>query len=311
MADDIISDEYFEDVNAAAVIADLSHKATKATELQNGRIYAVVDGDEVKLLETPGFADQHRDERADRPFRVSRKVTLLNVDSFVDYLARNTTRGEVELRKLNDKPKDFDQLPSSVGIDYLHGDGSIELWADIDARTVTAILDGIDGWRLHTAALQLRTSREWNEWLKIDGQLLPQVEFAEFIDGHMSTIATPDGAKLLDICQTLQATTTANFKQQSILSNGQRTFKWEETVEARAGQNGELTIPGDLTLVLRPFQGAAGVPILARFRYRQNDKGLRIGVKLVEPDVVLEQAFDLVVTQVQEQVPVHVNRGRP
>ncbi|MEN0072108.1 MAG: DUF2303 family protein, partial [Propionicimonas sp.] len=124
------------------------------------------------------------------------------------------------------------------------------------------------------------------------------------------TIGEPDGAKLLDICQTLEATKGAQFKQQNILASGQRTFRYEETVEAKAGTKGDLTIPGELTLVLRPFQGSEPQLIKARFRFRPDAEGLRLGVKLAEPERVLEDAFNRVVTDVQAAVPVHINHGR-
>ena len=161
-----------------------------------------------------------------------------------------------------------------------------------------------------TATLQLKKSREWTEWAAIDGKLLHQVEFAQFIEDHLSTIAEPDGATLLDICQTLQAHTSVAFKQQNILANGQRQFQWEETTEAKAGQKGDLKIPGELTLALRVFQGSVPIGMHARFRYQLREGVLRIGVKLAEPDTVLEDSFDEVIAAVQDQVPVHINHGR-
>ena len=92
-------------------------------------------------------------------------------------------------------------------VQYAHGAGQLELWADIDGRRITAILDGYDGLRKHTAILSLKVSREWAEWSHIDGKLFPQADFAEFIADHLSTIAAPDGALLVDICETLTGKT--------------------------------------------------------------------------------------------------------
>lgn len=193
--------------------------------------------------------------------------------------------------------------------DNRHGSGELELWADIDQRRITAILDGNNGLREHTATLQLRLSREWTEWANADGKLLKQAEFAQFLEDHISTIGHPAGGVLLDVAQTLQATTSTQFKQQAILANGQRQFRWEETVEARAGQSGELQIPNELVLVLRPFQGSDPVQITARFRFQIREGVLTLGVKLAEPDLALEAAFAQVISDVQAQVPVHINHG--
>ena len=280
------------------LLAVTAQQAVLPRHLDEG-IYAILDADgAVHVVETDGYRQQREHDwevaRGDRPEFIHRAVTLLDVGSFTDYLSRNTLGGD-----------------GIVGADYQHAEGSLELWADIDGRKVTAILDGVTGLRNHTATLQLRTSREWAEWASIDGKLLGQVEFAQFIEDHLSTVAAPDGAHLLDVTQTLEAKSNVAFKSQQILASGQRQFRYEETVEAKAGQKGDLTIPGELTLVLRPFQGSAQEPITARFRYRLSDGQLRLGVKLAEPETVLESAFNSVIHEIQELVPVRVNHGRP
>ena len=299
MTDNILEvNELAADGATAMVVATLAQQAALPRILEDGHLYAVLDADgAIQLLETPGYLDKHADERADTPRQIVRGVTLLDVDSLADYLAHNTY----------DKPDDDDD---TVGRGSLGNVGSLELWADLDARTIKAVIDGGDGWRKHTATLTLKLSREWTEWAAIDGKLLGQESFAQFIEDHLSTIASPDGARLLDICQTLQAHTSVQFRQQTILSNGQRQFKWEETVEAKAGQKGDLTIPGELALVLRPFQGASAVSIMARFRFDLRDGVLKLGIKLAEPDKALEDAFAAVVADVQDRVPVRVNHGR-
>ena len=297
MTDSILEvDELAADGATAMVVATLAQQAALPRVLEDGRLYAVLDADgAIQLLETPGYLDRHADERADTPRQIDRNVTVLDVDSLADYLAHSTYDADEE---------------RTVGRGSLGNVGSLEVWADLDARTIKAIIDGGDGWRKHIATLQLKLSREWAEWSAIDGKLLDQRAFAQFIEDHLSTIASPDGARLLDICQTLQATTSTQFKQQAILANGQRQFRYEETVEAKAGHKGDLTIPGELILALRPFQGAGAVPIDARFRFQIRDGVLSLGIKLAEPDKALEDAFDTVVGDVQDRVPVRVNHGR-
>ena len=289
------------DDTAALLLPMLAQQAVLPRKLDEG-IYGILDADGgILVVETPGYRQRREYDweaaHADIPERITRAATVLDVASFLDYLARNTTG-----------PVDSDA--ASVELDYLHGSGSLEVWADLDARKITGVLDGLDGWRRHSVTLQLKLSREWTEWASIDGKLLSQVQMAEFIEDHLSTIAEPAGAVLLDVCQTLQAHTNVAFKQQGILANGQRQFRWEETVEAKAGQSGNLTIPGELILVLRPFQGSDPVPVTARFRYQVREGALSMGIKLAEPDKALEDAFAGVVADIQAQVPVRVNHGR-
>ena len=276
-----------------ALLVHTAQQAVLPRRLDDG-IYAILDADgAVQIVETPGHQavrEQDWAERyADRPRVIKRNVTVFDVASFLDYLDRH--QGGIEGG-------------------YLLGTGSLEVWADIDQRTITATLDGIDGWRRNSATLRLSLSREWVEWAGIDGKMLGQVEMAEFIESHLSTIAFPDGASLLDVCQTLQVHTSAQFKQSNILATGQRVFRFEEQLEAKAGQKGDLTIPGELTLALRPFQGSDPVSVVARFRFQVREGVLRLGIKLAEPDKALEDAFDGVVAEVQAGVPVHINHGR-
>ncbi len=295
-------EELAQDASTAMVIATLAQSAAAPFELTDGELYTTVDAaGNVNIVETPGYTDRHSDERADRPRQVRRSVTLLDVPSFVNYLARNTDLAV-------DNPG---MTTTDIGTDHLHSDGSLELWADLDGCRILAILDGSGGWCRHQATLKLATSPEWDEWMTIDGKLLDQVKFAEFVEDHLSTIGAPDGGTLLDICQTLQGTSGATFKQQTILSNGQRGFRWEETVEAKAGIKGDLKVPGELVLVLRPFQGSDPISVTARLRFRVGPQGMAIGVKLNEPHRVLEDAFEQVVLQVQAASPVFVAYGRP
>lgn len=127
-----------------------------------------------------------------------RAATVTNVDSFLDYLGTHNQLG--------------------ADGEYSFGEGMLEVWANIDTRTILGVCDGVHGWARNTVRLELKHSREWAEWAQIDGKLLNQVEFAEFIESHISNIGAPGGATLLDICQTLQAHTQVVFKQQNILA---------------------------------------------------------------------------------------------
>lgn len=281
-----------------ALLVRTAQQAVLPRKLDEG-VYAVLTADgAVQIVETPGYADRRvRDwtqENADSPADVHRQTIVYDVESLINYLYDHTgTIGNDEVESAN-----------------AHGVGCLEMWADLDQRTIKAVIDGVNGWRQHTATLQLKLSREWTEWATIDGKLYDQVTFAEFIEGHLSTIAYPDGGQLLDVCQTLQVHNQASFKQSNQLATGQRVFRFEEDLETKAGTKGDLAVPTELTLALRPFQGGEPVPVTARFRFRLRDGVLQLGVKLAEPEKSLEDAFAQIVDEVSLSVPTHVHYGR-
>lgn len=275
------------DGTAPAIIAALAQQATIPWKLDEG-IYGLLNADgSVKIVETIGYRRKREDSERGGPRFVTGTRIVRDVVSLLDVIASGVD----------------DDGYNTLG----EGGGQLEVWADLDARKVTAILDGQAGWRQHRVILELRHSSEWVDWAKIDNQLLEQTVFAEFVEDHISSIAEPDAGRLLDIAQTLKGHVDTQWKQQKLLANGQTAFVWEERVEAKAGQKGDLAIPNELTLALRPFQGSDPVGVDARFRFRPSAEGIHLGVRLVEREHVLENAFAEIVTAIDEGIPEGIN----
>ena len=275
------------DGTAPGIIAALAQQATTPWKLDEG-IYGLLNADgSVKIVETIGYRRKREDSEKDAPRFVTGTRVVRDVASLLDVIASGVD----------------DDGYNTLG----EGGGQLEVWADLDARKVTAILDGQAGWRQHRAVLELRHSSEWADWAKIDNQLLEQTVFAEFVEDHISSIAEPDAGRLIDIAQTLRGHVDTQWKQQKLLANGQTAFVWEERVEAKAGQKGDLAIPNELTLALRPFQGSDPVGVTARFRFRPSAEGIRLGIRLVERERVLEGAFAENVTAIDEAIPEGVS----
>lgn len=176
------------------------------------------------------------------------------------------------------------------------GDGSAVMFADADKATVVAILNAptedAAGWSDHRATLKLRVTPEWARWAKYDGSMLGQVEFAELIEQGIPEIAAPPAAELLELAQTFEAAQSAEFRSATRLDSGERVFAFSETIDARAGRDGQLTIPAEFHLALAPFVGSSPRAVVARLRYRLRDGKLTLGYFLDRPDRVLEAAFE-------------------
>lgn len=196
-----------------------------------------------------------------------------------------------------------------------HGNEAAFLYADKDKLTVTAVFNDdqfqTPGWRDHRAVLALRPTLEWLHWAGASGKLMDQAAFAEHIEAGLAEIREPDAASMLELAQTFEATTKAEFKSATRLTSGQRAFSYVEAVNARAGGTGELEVPETFTLGIAPFAGAAPYRLMARLRFRLDSGALRLGYRLERPHEVMEAAFDDVTTSLLEHTSSAVVYGTP
>lgn len=266
-----------EDLGIQSVI-DVAQQAAEPAKLETGHVYTVTTAQGVQKIDLTG------PEYRDFPSRKTGTTTVRDVDSFLAY---------------------FDK----------HAGEHSEVYADVQARTVTAVLDAHSpdaaNWGGHRLVLQLRATTAWQEWTAASGNLMPQNQFAEFVEDHLADIVEPDGATMLEIAESFQATSKAEFQSSQRLATGERKFAYVEDAEAKAGRKGDITIPAELKLALRPFEGAEHYAVQARFRYRLNANALLLGVKLDRPDDVLQAAFADVRTAIDSAVEQPVLNGAP
>lgn len=187
------------------------------------------------------------------------------------------------------------------------------IYADPDKRSITAVFNdqqGVQaGWRDHRAEFKAEYTPEFENWMRNNKQPKDQTVFAEFLEDNIADIAEPSGTQLLEIASTLQAKTGINFSSAKRLDNGQNQLQYVETIDAKAGANGALTIPKEFTLGLRIFKNGGGYKITARLKYRLNAGGVKFWYELDRPERSVEDAFTGYVDQVREQSGYHVLVG--
>jgi uncharacterized protein YfdQ (DUF2303 family) len=189
---------------------------------------------------------------------------------------------------------------------YIKGFGSdaTRLFAAEEKHRVVAVLDyhgatgGSPGWGEHRATLTLTLSPEWKTWIGKDGQRFTQEQFAEFLEDNLPDIAEPEGAVVLEAAKHLQATKTVHFKSAINLANGSAALQYEESVESKG--KGQITIPTELMLGLRPYEHGPLYKVTARPRHRIDADKLTFLFKLDRPHKVIEAAFDEMLAHVEE-----------
>lgn len=209
-------------------------------------------------------------------------------------------------------------------VEYLtkHGLPETELWGSRDHGTIHAVINahsghlsdgepvlshdddgqtGRAGWGDHTITLALRHSDDWTDWTESDGKMLPQVEFAEFLEDHQPNLGRPTAAEMLELAQTFRSTSNVEFNSSKRMASGETTLAYAETVDAKAGKKGDLAIPDTIAIAMPVYDQGKVYPLTARLRYRINGGNLLLGYKLDRPKDVLQIAFDEVVAQVESE----------
>ncbi len=288
-----------------------------------------------ELIDTDGFTDTSTviAELA----RVAAHPVELNPDT--DYAIVDAD-GKVRIEHTDGEPLIHDRITATRSLETLdtliafterHSDSASEIFASKQNTKITVIIDGAEakinaaswgddrfGQEQFRGILDLQTTQAWKDWTSISGNLYNQQEFAEFIEDHVDDIVAPASGDVLEIAQSLQASVGVEFSSSNRLDNGETRVGYAETVKAKAGQKGELVIPRELILALQPFEGVTElkgkvvkVAVTARFRYRLRDGDLRLGVKLIGIDKVLDLLWDQIVDELKARVTIPVFVGRP
>lgn len=208
-------------------------------------------------------------------------------------------------------------------VDYVknHGKtGRVEIWADLPANSVVAVLDGhfrgaggsgkqdeTAGWGVHRASFKLQTSPEWLLWRAIDKLDIDQTKFAEFLDDNLQDVVEPDAATLMEMVSKLTVTTGVSFSSAITLSSGETKLVYIEDQQ----QKGDLKLPRTITIGVSPFLGLPAYRISARLRYRINSQKVTFKLLLDRPHIVERDAFAGVLQAITEGTGLMVYHGTP
>jgi uncharacterized protein YfdQ (DUF2303 family) len=209
----------------------------------------------------------------------------------------------------------FYDSPSMASYVNRHKSAMTTIFLDDREARVIAVLNGhsdeVAGWGDHRATLVMRRTPNWNRWLAGNEKWVDQETFAESIERNLIDIVDPPGADMLELAQTFQATSKAEFRQGQRLATGERQFTYVEDVEARGGRNGELTIPSEFTLGVAPFEGVDPYKVRARLRFRCREGCLSLSYVLDNPQDVERECFMDAATAVADATGLNALLGLP
>lgn len=144
----------------------------------------------------------------------------------------------------------------------------------------------------HIATLHCQYTTEFEKIKGSSGTKFTQEEFALFLEDIIPHIDTPDAATLQEIVGTLQATNNVDFKSGIRTDNGQVSLTFKETIEAKAGVEGNLAVPQTITFGLQIHRGGSAYKLPARFRYRISGGRLTLWYDIDQLDHAIETSMN-------------------
>jgi uncharacterized protein YfdQ (DUF2303 family) len=171
---------------------------------------------------------------------------------------------------------------------------NITVYVDRNAMkpAIVAVLNGHGkggpGWGDHRASIAFRPTPQWIKWTDIDGKMMSQADFANFIEDNLADVRNPAAADMLEISQFLEVTRTTNFKSVTRPKTGLIQFKNEAADQVI----GDMQVPDTITLFLAPMFGTSALEVTARFRYRIENGVLKLGVKLQRIEEIMATILD-------------------
>lgn len=229
------------------------------------------------ILASDDFSVQSLEHLQKAPNRIRQAVTVSTAKSLIDYVNKFKIDGTsifCDLEKLNVK----------AIFDY-HANPSQARWGD------------------HTASYTCPHSKDWKAWNGKNKSAMGQIEFAQFIENNIHCVASEgnvvSGAELLAMVLTFEETRKSEFKSVQRLQDGTMSFAF--TDEKSGG--GKTRLPEEIILGLQPFHNGDYYQIKARIRYRIKDGLLTLWYELINPEKVIEDAFNTTVENLKSNIP--------
>lgn len=183
----------------------------------------------------------------------------------------------------------------------------------------------------HRVVYPFPLSEPWNVWVANNGKLMPQEEFAAFIEDHIHEVAAPDTdpdnleerrwaddfrtriahpSELVDLARGLEIMVGAKIKTQARLQSGERSLVFE--TEHRNADGGEVTVPGLFILRVPIFYEGLPQRMLVRLRYRAaGEKGVLWAYEIHRPDEVVTARVRADVREVEHRTGRAIFDGAP
>ena len=209
--------------------------------------------------------------------------SFIDVESFIQYVNEQKDDFSRIFAQITEPPFRFDAI-----IDFHETSG------------------GSAGRCQHQAILKMAFSENFKTWQSINGKLMEQSDFAEFLKDNRGDIITPDNASILQIVMELEATSSARCTGR-VQTNAGMAFAFSEEIQTSVGGT-QITVPEQITLKIPVFEGLAFEEIKCDFKFRTSNGKLAFGIRMIGVERMIRNAVMAARERIHEQcnLPVYL-----
>lgn len=228
-------------------------------------------------------------------------------------------------------------LQSFIDLTTRHATDDSVIFADTNwkAPSLTAVIDyhrneeaGAADNCKHRIHYAFPLSEEWNAWVKLNGQVMTQEEFAVLIEDRIADLATPSlgdikycdetfqtsvatPSELMLLSRGLQVNVSSQVKNAKTLQTGESQLVFEETHETKGRDGTSIKVPGMFMLSVAPFFMGEVSRIPVRLRYRVSGGSIVWFYQLYRPDLAITERVIADVAAVTEKTELPAFAGMP
>jgi len=178
----------------------------------------------------------------------------------------------------------------------------------------------------HKIHYEFPLSDDWKLWVKNDGKVMEQQDFAIFLEDRIPDLASPtDGeiatierdfkttvaapSQLINLSRKMQVNVSSQVKTETKLQSGEGQIQWEETHTGADGQ--PVKVPGIFILSIAPFFMGEKVRIPVRLRYRMSSQKVVWFYNIYRPDLIITQQVESDLLALTKQTDLPSFAGKP
>ncbi|WNM68800.1 hypothetical protein SEA_SOOS_70 [Gordonia phage Soos] len=193
----------------------------------------------------------------------------------------------------------------------LPGSDSATFWGVMDSGVITLIYDDHTstkpGNRSDRLTLKLQSDEDWRAWHNLSGKAVPQEQLGDYLEDLAHTIVQPSAAEMLEVVDSIRASTKGEFESKIERSSGSVKIGYSQDTTAKAGRKGQLEVPSEILLRLRPWEGHnTFYDVPAHFRFRVRDGELSLSIKLKPTRQILRRAWADLTDQIEKETGEYV-----